>query len=130
MAPHQAVDPASKAPKLSKIGLHGHNREHGYNVNGCDRSNARHPTATPVHKTESGHLSGPPKSPKTLETNWYPHAEILDEAVLYEDFWGWNNHRELSVFTDGSKTESGTGSGAFSEDLNIRIATAPLYMIY
>ncbi len=80
-----------------------------------------------------------------------PHAEILDVAVkevpllgaindripkqfvfdkkykieLYEDPWGGNNHRELSVFTDGSKTESGTGSGAFSEDLNIRNATAP-----
>ena len=48
-----------------------------------------------------------------------------NKIELYEDPWGGNNHRELSVFTDGSKTESGTGSGAFSEDLNIRNATAP-----
>ena len=81
-----------------------------------------------------------------------PHSAILDEVVkkvpflgaindrilkhkqfvfekrykieLCEDPWGGNKHKELSVFTDGSKTKSGTGSGVFSEDLNIRNATA------
>lgn len=33
------------------------------------------------------------------------------------------NLRELRIFTDGSKTKAGTGSGTFSEDLNIKIAT-------
>ena len=33
------------------------------------------------------------------------------------------NPRELRIFTDGSKTRSGTGSGVFSEDLNIHIST-------
>ncbi|XP_061727454.1 uncharacterized protein LOC133532697 [Cydia pomonella] len=43
---------------------------------------------------------------------------------LYED----DNHeglnpRELRIFTDGSKTDSGSGSGTFSEDLNMSITT-------
>ncbi|CAK1594967.1 unnamed protein product [Parnassius mnemosyne] len=31
--------------------------------------------------------------------------------------------KELTIFTDGSKTNEGVGSGAFSEDLNIHICT-------
>ncbi|XP_063634981.1 uncharacterized protein LOC134805639 [Cydia splendana] len=33
------------------------------------------------------------------------------------------NPRELRIFTDGSKTDSGSGSGTFSEDLNMSITT-------
>ncbi|KAI5643674.1 hypothetical protein NE865_04265 [Phthorimaea operculella] len=43
----------------------------------------------------------------------------LHEDDLYEGL----TPKELRIFTDGSKTKSGTGSGVFSEDLNIRLST-------
>ncbi|XP_047990715.1 uncharacterized protein LOC125229817 [Leguminivora glycinivorella] len=78
-----------------------------------------------------------------------PHTEILYEAIgkaplieavtdkipkqfvfdkkykiqLHEEPREGLNPRELRIFTDGSKTRSGTGSGVFSEDLNIHIST-------
>ncbi|XP_063367833.1 uncharacterized protein LOC134656250 [Cydia amplana] len=43
---------------------------------------------------------------------------------LYEDDnYEGLNPRELRIFTDGSKTDSGSGSGTFSEDLNMSITT-------
>ncbi|XP_063362872.1 uncharacterized protein LOC134651701 [Cydia amplana] len=78
-----------------------------------------------------------------------PHTEILYEAIgreplieavtdripkqfvfdkkykiqLHEEPHEGLNPRELRIFTDGSKTRSGTGAGVFSEDLNIHIST-------
>lgn len=75
-----------------------------------------------------------------------PHTEILDEYIgkeplleaatdripkqyvfdkkykiqLHETPKEGLNQKELRIFTDGSKTNSGTGAGAFSEDLNMR----------
>ncbi|KAI5641515.1 hypothetical protein NE865_06272 [Phthorimaea operculella] len=43
----------------------------------------------------------------------------LHEDDLYEGL----TPKELRIFTDGFKTKSGTGSGVFSEDLNIRLST-------
>lgn len=78
-----------------------------------------------------------------------PHTEILNELVsreplfeavtdripkqyvfdkkyriqLHEDPNEGLNLKELRIFTDGSKTSTGTGSGTHSEDLNIDIST-------
>lgn len=43
---------------------------------------------------------------------------------LHEECSDSSGPEELRIYTDGSKTEEGTGSGAFSEDLNIHITTA------
>lgn len=69
----------------------------------------------------------------TLETplfgaacNKVPVEYIFDKKYkiqLFEEGIESLNPRELRVFTDGSKTRSGTGSGIFSEDLNINIST-------
>ncbi|XP_045534631.1 uncharacterized protein LOC123721138 [Papilio machaon] len=37
---------------------------------------------------------------------------------------GRHNHTHLMIYTDGSKTDQGSGSGVFSEDLNIKIHTS------
>ena len=54
-----------------------------------------------------------------------PKQFIFDKRYkiqLYEDnSYEGLNPRDLRIFTDGSKTKQGTGSGVFSEDLNIRI---------
>ncbi|XP_047998147.1 uncharacterized protein LOC125235592 [Leguminivora glycinivorella] len=43
---------------------------------------------------------------------------------LYEDDnYEGLNPKELRIFTDGSKTDNGSGSGTFSEDLNMSITT-------
>ncbi|KAI5651394.1 RNase H domain-containing protein [Phthorimaea operculella] len=87
---------------------------------------------------------------KLWRNNNTPHTAILDEAQtdlpllaaagdripkqfvfekkykiqLYEDdLYEGLTPKELRIFTDGSKTKSGTGSGVFSEDLNIRLST-------
>ncbi|XP_050665166.1 uncharacterized protein LOC126965570 [Leptidea sinapis] len=57
-----------------------------------------------------------------------PKEYIFDKKYkiqLYEEPKQDFNVIDLRIFTDGSKTRSGTGYGVFSEDLNIKIA-APL----
>lgn len=89
------------------------------------------------------------KKQKLWRSPRVPHTEILYEAIgkeplieatsdmlprqfvfdkkykiqLHETPQEGLNPRELRIFTDGSKTRSGTGSGVFSEDLNIHIST-------
>ncbi|RVE41603.1 hypothetical protein evm_013751 [Chilo suppressalis] len=56
-----------------------------------------------------------------------PKTYVFDKKYkiqLYEDTPDRCLHKELRVYTDGSKTNCGTGSGVFSEDLNIHISTA------
>lgn len=58
----------------------------------------------------------------------FPKQFVFDKKYkiqLHEDPNEGLNEKDLRIFTDGSKTGSGTGYGVFSEDLNIRIA-APL----
>ncbi|KAI5651578.1 RNase H domain-containing protein [Phthorimaea operculella] len=56
-----------------------------------------------------------------------PKQFVFDKKYkiqLYEDdLYEGLTPKELRIFTDGSKTKSGTGSGVFSEDLNIRLST-------
>ncbi|CAH2100382.1 unnamed protein product [Euphydryas editha] len=91
------------------------------------------------------------KTQNLWKTSRSPHAEVLHEVMqkepsllavsdrfpkqfifdkkykiqLHEDPHEGINVKDLRIFTDGSKTGSGTGYGIFSEDLNIQIA-APL----
>ncbi|RVE46656.1 hypothetical protein evm_008668 [Chilo suppressalis] len=56
-----------------------------------------------------------------------PKTYVFDKKYkiqLYEDTPDHCLQKELRVYTDGSKTNYGTGSGVFSEDLNIHISTA------
>ncbi|XP_050680629.1 uncharacterized protein LOC126976369 [Leptidea sinapis] len=90
---------------------------------------------------------------KTLnlwKTTQSPHPEVLNEVIekeplllavsdrspkeyifdkrykiqLYEELKEDLSTKNLRIFTDGSKTRSGTGYGVFSDDLNIRIAAS------
>lgn len=90
------------------------------------------------------------KSLKLWKATTTPHAKILEEAEsdltmlkavsdkinkqyvfdkkyriqLHEgNLCEGLNLEDLRIFTDGSKTDTGTGAGVFSEDLNIRISS-------
>ena len=56
------------------------------------------------------------KIPKTHLFGKHYNVQLTEEPHTY------SNHKELSVYTDGSKTDSGTGIGVFSDDLNIKIS--------
>lgn len=60
-------------------------------------------------------------------TDRIPKRMVFDKKYkiqLHEDDnYEGLNPRELRIFTDGSKTDKGTGSGTFSDDLNMSIAT-------
>ncbi|CAH2090524.1 unnamed protein product [Euphydryas editha] len=67
------------------------------------------------------------KEPMLLSvSDKFPKQFVFDKKYkiqLHEDPNEALNTKDVRIFTDGSKTESGTGYGVFSEDLNIQIAT-------